>query len=60
MRVTKNILGKYVVEDEPVRLEGKAAKAFLARMAAGPEETTGRSQFLAECDAVYLKARQGR
>lgn len=58
MRVAKNILGQYVVEDEPVRLDGKAAKAFLATMSEGPVQSDERARFLAECDAVYTKAKK--
>jgi len=58
MRVAKNILGQYIVEDEPVRLEGKAAKKFLANMSAGPPQSEDRSRFLAECDAVYSRSKK--
>lgn len=57
MRVTKNSDGAFVVEDEPMRLEGEAAQQFLADMkardqaAADPE----RKRFLDECLAAYRK-----
>jgi hypothetical protein len=58
MRVTKSFWGTFVVEDEPVRLDGKAAKRFLASVSAGPSESETRTRFLAECDAVYNRSKK--
>ena len=59
MRVTKKD-GTFVVEDEPMRLEGKAARELLTQMQkrdAAPDLT--RAKFIAECESVYKNAKRG-
>ena len=55
MRVTKNKDGQFVVENEPMRLEGEAAEKFLENMRRREEtpETEERKKFLDECRRVY-------
>lgn len=58
MRVTKAKDGTYRVEDEPVRLAGKAADRFLDKMA--ERERTpdpDKKRFLDASREVYEKAR---
>lgn len=58
MRVTKKG-GRYVVEDQPLRLKGEAAEKFLSSMndrdarASDPQ----RARFLEECAATYRAKR---
>jgi hypothetical protein len=52
MRVTKTTSGSFVVDDEPMRLTGKAAKEFVSAMKSGAS-TPERSKFLAECEQEY-------
>jgi hypothetical protein len=53
MRVTKTEDGKFVIDDEPMRLEGEAAERFLAAMKANEKPSAEEERFLAECDRVY-------
>jgi hypothetical protein len=59
MRVRKNILGRYVVEDEPIRLQGKAATAFLDAMKVRDESgnTPEQTRFLSECERIYRSSK---
>lgn len=47
MRVTKKD-GQFVVDDEPMRLTGKAARSFVAALNGG-ESSPEHKKFLAEC-----------
>lgn len=55
MRVNKNPDGTFVVEDEPMRLQGKSAREFLAQMRR--RDVTGndpeQQRFLKECERIY-------
>jgi hypothetical protein len=55
MRVKKTDKGEFVVEDEPLCLEGEAADKFLADMAKRErtKDSDERRRFLAECDRAY-------
>lgn len=59
MRVTKNPNGQYVVEDGPMRLEGKAAREFVAQMNQRDESGNDpeRKRLLEECARIYQKVR---
>lgn len=59
MRVTKKQDGQYVVEDGPMRLEGKAAREFIAQMRQRDETGNDpeRKRLLEECARIYEKAR---
>jgi hypothetical protein len=48
MRVTKNEKGEFVVDDEPMRLTGRAAKQFADVMDRG-QGGDAHARFLAEC-----------
>ena len=60
MRVTKNANGQFVVEDGPMRLEGKAAREFMAQMR--ERDATGndadRQRLLAECAQIFENTRR--
>ena len=58
MRVIKTPEGGFVVEDEPMRLDGSAAERFLDDMAAVDENgpNSAHVRFLAECSELYQKA----
>jgi hypothetical protein len=60
MRVTKNSGGGFVVEDEPMCLEGAAAKQVRVQMEkrdqTGNDETQKR--FLAECEQIFRSAKR--
>jgi hypothetical protein len=60
MRVTKNLLGEFVIQDEPMRLEGEEADQFLADMKARDEagNDPARKQFLAQCAAEYRQTKR--
>jgi hypothetical protein len=51
MRVTKRD-GKFVVDDEPMRLTGRAAKEFVAALQSG-KSTAEHDRFLAECQEAF-------
>jgi hypothetical protein len=53
MRVTKNGNGQFVVEDEPMRLEGEAAAQLLREIDADKAVDSTRARFLAECEEAY-------
>lgn len=57
MRVTKNSEGTFVVEDEPMRLDGQDAERFLADMKARDAEapTSARDRFKEECASAYRR-----
>jgi len=61
MRVTKNTKGQFVIEDEPMRVEGKAARTLLAEMRTsdGTADDAERKRFLAECEQIYRTAKRG-
>jgi hypothetical protein len=59
MRVTKKD-GQFVVDDEPMRLSGKAAKEFIKAMDRGAT-SPAHDKFLAECRSEYeAKAKTSR
>jgi hypothetical protein len=55
MRVTKSSDGVFLIEDEPMRLEGEAADQFIHDMTQREliGEDTARRSFIAECDRAY-------
>jgi len=55
MRVTKDINGVRSIEDEPIRLDGKSADAFLAAMAVVDvtPRTPSEQAYVAKCDSTY-------
>jgi hypothetical protein len=55
MRVTKK-KGQFVVDDEPMRLSGRAAKEFVAQLTRG-ESSPEHARFLAECRAEFEASR---
>lgn len=60
MRVRKNIFGKYIVEDEPIRLKGEEAREFVAAMSARDVRgnTEEQTRFLNECEQIYRNAKR--
>jgi hypothetical protein len=56
MRVTKNEKGEFAVDDEPMRLTGKAAKQFAAVMDHG-QRGEAHARFLAECQREFAANR---
>ena len=59
MRVTKNENGDFFVEDEPMHVEGDAARQFLSEMSQREEvgDDTERRLFLDECQRIYRTSR---
>jgi len=61
MRVTKSKTGGFVIEDEPIRVEGKAAKEILARMKMSDRGAVdvAHQTLLAECERIYKTTKRG-
>jgi hypothetical protein len=59
MRVIKGEDGNFVVEDEPLTVEGEDAARLVAAMKERDEAppNSERERFLAECDRVYRKVK---
>lgn len=60
MRITKNSQGQFVIEDEPLRLEGEAAEQFLSEMKRRDESGNDpeRKRFLEECERIYRSTKR--
>lgn len=54
MRVTKNSKGEFIVDDEPMRLTGKAAKQVIDALERGATSEQHK-RFLAECEREYIR-----
>jgi hypothetical protein len=56
MRVIKKD-GQYAIDNEPMRLLGKAARNFLAKLESGKTSNPRHAQVLAEIQAEVRKAK---
>lgn len=59
MHVTKNLEGKFIVNDEPLRLHGDPAEKFLKDMECR-DEAADRRRMLDACDRVFRGTEEKR
>ncbi len=62
MRLLKRRNGSFYIDDAPMKLTGKAARAFLEAMAESDRNgnTLEKQAFLEECAAIYRRSMTGR